>query len=64
MLGKLFGKKKSGYYLELSEEEISAIPEAAEKPAPAPAAAAPQETSEPAVSSADAPAKAARASAN
>ena len=26
MLGKLFGKKKSGYYLELSEDEASAVP--------------------------------------
>ena len=39
MLGKLFGKKKSGYYLELSEDEASAVP--ASKPAPKAAAAAP-----------------------
>ena len=39
MLGKLFGEKKGGYYLELSEEEINAVPE----PPAAPAApAAPQ----------------------
>ncbi|NEQ53424.1 MAG: hypothetical protein F6K11_25365, partial [Leptolyngbya sp. SIO3F4] len=31
MLGKLLGKK-SGYYLELSEEEISAIPEPSTAP--------------------------------
>ena len=38
MLGKLLGKK-SGYYLELSEDEIAAIPEPPVKPAPkAPAA--------------------------
>ncbi|MEM9483688.1 MAG: hypothetical protein AAGA83_08335 [Cyanobacteria bacterium P01_F01_bin.116] len=33
MLDKLLGKK-SGYYLELSEEEIAAIPEPAATPAP------------------------------
>lgn len=40
MLGKLFGKK-SGYYLELSEEEIAAIPVAPQaSAAPAPVAIA------------------------
>lgn len=35
MLGKLLGKgKKSGYYLELSEDEIAAVPEPSVKPAP------------------------------
>ncbi|MEL6130035.1 MAG: hypothetical protein AAFR24_08420 [Cyanobacteria bacterium J06627_3] len=35
MLGKLLGKgKKSGYYLELSEDEIAAIPEPSVKPTP------------------------------
>lgn len=36
MLGKLFGKKsdkKSGYFLELSEEEIAALPKAAKEQA-------------------------------
>ncbi|MEM1253633.1 MAG: hypothetical protein AAGI69_14470 [Cyanobacteria bacterium P01_H01_bin.21] len=44
MLGKLFGKKKSGYYLELSEDEASAVP--ASKPAPKAAKAAPSKAPE------------------
>ncbi|MBE9068968.1 hypothetical protein IQ260_20190 [Leptolyngbya cf. ectocarpi LEGE 11479] len=38
MLGKLFGKKsdkKSGYFLELSEEEVAALPKAAKEQAAA-----------------------------
>ena len=44
MLGKLFGKKKSGYYLELSEDEASAVP--ASKPAPKAEVAAPSKAPE------------------
>ena len=44
MLGKLFGKKKSGYYLELSEDEASAVP--ASTPAPKAETAAPSKASE------------------
>lgn len=40
MLGKLLNQKPK-YYLELSEDEIAAIPEPAATPAPAPAAPAP-----------------------
>ncbi len=40
MLGKLLNQK-SKYYLELSEEEIAAIPEPAATPATAPATSAP-----------------------
>lgn len=48
MLGKFFGKKKSGYFLELSEDEISASSEASEKSA----LEAPQAAEKPAVAAA------------
>ncbi|MEM6253010.1 MAG: hypothetical protein AAF821_08815 [Cyanobacteria bacterium P01_D01_bin.156] len=54
MLGKLLGKK-SGYYLELSEEEISAIPEPVASPAAAPQAASPEPESVGAAPTAAAP---------
>ncbi len=39
MLGKLFGKKKSEFYLELSEDDVAAVPEPPPAPAAAPVAA-------------------------
>ncbi len=61
MLGKLFGKKKGKYYLELSEEEINAVPEPAEapeanQPEAVDKAAAPAEGSAPAKKASAAPA--------
>lgn len=60
MLGKLFGKKKDKYYLELSEEEINAVPEPAaapEAPQVEAAAAVASETAPPVDGKAAAPAK-------
>lgn len=57
MLGKLFGKKKDKYYLELSEEEINAVPEPAAAPEAPQVEAADAETAPPVDGKAAAPAK-------